>query len=97
MVLWAVVLVRCPLDSELRVRYDLAHSRSIRAYLAEEDLDIAAVDVGVLVTVVDQDTYLFGTDLLSAEAEDKEQGVDDVRFARAVWTNYRIKTLSRIQ
>lgn len=68
------------------------HTHLVNDFL-EVNLHGAALDVPVLVRVVDQHRELFGADFLGSVAKDKEEGVDDVGFATAVGADDTGKTL----
>jgi hypothetical protein len=61
---------------------------------AEENVNTARVDIGMLITVVNQHAQLFASNFLSSKSENEEERVDDVGLAAAVGTNHSIETLN---
>lgn len=60
---------------------------------SEENCDTARVDIRMLVGVVNENAYLFSSDLLRSETEDKEERVDYVRFSTTVWSYNGVEAL----
>jgi len=55
--------------------------------LLEMNANAAAVDIGMIVTRMDQNADFLGSDFGRSISEHKEHGVNDVRLAAAVGTN----------
>lgn len=53
--------------------------------LLEMDGDSTAIDVGVLVTLVDQNADLLAADLVGTVTKHKQHGVYHVGLAAAIW------------